>query len=981
MLPRRTKSLICLPSLLEPSAAVLSALLLSVGAGDVSLGLRQAHAVGEQNARLRGTVVEAGTNVPMPGARVELRSEALIGGPRKAISDEEGRFDFPLIPPGRYDVTVTYEGLKPTRRRVTLELGQTETLRIAVSAEAAKTETLVVVEERKRLDTDKVSTGRVLSADSQARIATSRRYQDVVQQVPGVSGGSNPVMAGGSFRHNRYLVDGLDITDPVSNTFSANFNFDAIAQMDLLLLAVDAQYNSLGGVINLVTKRGSDRFQLDASLFINHQSLSVGSRAGGQLYEGRLRDQSDPPPPNASYQANLNFGGPLVKQKLWFYLSAQYWYRLSSVVPGPPLNSQHTPLDRHDVYTRLKLTWAPAPRHRVELSLNSDPAWISNIRNLNPANGNTNSYTGESEYYQRQGGVFGILNYDWFIRDNLIFGVQTGLQLTTITTGAQNGDEISSSYFDRASTVTWNAADAATLVDDKRWRFQLDPTLTWVKRGWLGQHTFKAGAQFQYLRYYQLGGTPGNSIYTDDTAQMADGGALQRDTTSVDRPFGCNPLQPNPRMGLAATPCSRFTSYEPRRAQVRDGYALGVFLQDMWKPTDWLTIVPGLRVDYGTSKNSRGEVTHNLLGFGPRIGASIDLLRDGKLLLKAAYGRSNEVGTLRIAANADAGAAQSTWEWTRAAGTNGRFDRFVGSQGGDRGYDLRGRCSDGSWNADCGNAALSLRPPQADFVTASLEREVARNVSVSLTYTYRLLSNLWEDIQINAQRRLDGGDNAQFGDKSRGGVVAYRPTAEATRRYNGLDLVLAGSPSPSWQFMVAYTLSFLDGTVDDQLSTFRDDPPRDFRFYGYLADDHRHQLKANGSYTWRGLSLGVNMAFLTGAPATRLYQGPLGYVVRYGWRGTDPAADPNDVRKWTELRSPDVLDIALRAQYDLHSITQQHISAIVDVFNLLDLSSPANTGSNTTNQSGFESRNSASYGAVTNRQVPFRVQFGVRYQY
>ena len=62
-------------------------------------------------------------------------------------------------------------------------------------------------------------------------------------------------------------------------------------------------------------------------------------------------------------------------------------------------------------------------------------------------------------------------------------------------------------------------------------------------------------------------------------------------------------------------------------------------------------------------------------------------------------------------------------------------------------------------------------------------------------------------------------------------------------------------------------------------------------------------------------------------------------------------------------------------------ITRQHLSAIVDLFNLLDLSSATNTGSNTANQAGFEARNSVSYGAATNRQVPFRVQFGVRYQY
>ena len=204
---------------------------------------------------------------------------------------------------------------------------------------------------------------------------------------------------------------------------------------------------------------------------------------------------------------------------------------------GPPLNSQHPSLDRHDVYARLKLTWAPAPRHRVELSLNADPAWISNLRNLAPANGNSNSYAPESEFNQRQGGVFGILNYDWFLRDNLIFGVQTGLQLVTITNAAQNGDPISASYFDRASTITWNAADAAT--PGRRSALALpagsDADLGEARLAWGAAHV-QGRAQFQYLRYYQLSGTPGKFDHTDDTGRAMDGGALQRDATSADRP-------------------------------------------------------------------------------------------------------------------------------------------------------------------------------------------------------------------------------------------------------------------------------------------------------------------------------------------------------------------------------------------------------------------------------------------------------------
>jgi hypothetical protein len=942
----------------------------------LALPVQQAWAVGEQNARLRGQVVEAGTNVPMPGARIETSSDALIGGPRRTVTDEDGNFDFTLLPPGRYLLTISYEGLRPTKRKLTLEVGQTESLKIPLTAELAASETTVIVEERKRLDSDRLSTGKVLTAEQQSKLATPRRYQDVVQQLAGVTGGSNPVMAGGSLRHNRYLVDGLDITDPVDNTFSANFNFDAIAQMDMLLLAVDAQYNSLGGVINLVTKRGSDKFTLDTSLYVNHQALSAGARSGSQLYEGRLLDQSDPRPPTSSYQANLNIGGPLIKQKLWYYFSTEYRYRVTSVVPGPPLNIQHPPLERHDLYARLKLTWAPASKHRLELSVNGDPTYLSNIRNLAPDNGNTNSYSAESEFYQRQGGVFGILNWDWFVTDKVIVNVQTGLHGFGFSNGPQNGDAVSSSHFDRASTITWNATDANLLVVNQRWRYQLDPTITWLKKGWAGSHTFKAGAQLQYLRNYALVGTPGNSVYTDDTAQPMDAGRLQRDPTSTQLPPGCVPGQP--AVPGAPTPCFQLTQYEPQRAQVRTGYAAGVFLQDTWKPTSYLTLVPGIRVDYGTTRNSEGEVVQNLLGIGPRIGASLDLTRDGKTLLKLAYGRSNEVASLRIATYADANSRNSTWGYNRATG---RFDSFFSSEGGAGGYDLRGTCPDGSVTLACGNAKLNLSPPHADFVTASIERELYANLAGAITYTYRLISSQWEDIEVNARRTLDGGNIAGFGDPSQGNIRVYRPTAEAIRRYQAVDFTVAGNPSPNWQLFVGYTLSFLDGTVDDQLGNFRNDPPRDFRYFGYLNDDHRHAIKANGNYSWKGLTAGVSMQYLTGAPTTRLYLQNLGYTGRYGWRGIDPNADPNDVRKWTELRSPDVFDLSVRAQYDFHQLTGQHISLIVDVFNALNLSTAVNAGANTTNQVGFEARNSPSYGTALSRQAPLRAQFGIRYQY
>ncbi len=926
---------------------------------------QSAYAVGEQNGRLRGSVVEAGSQVPLPGAQVTIKSDAMIGQ-RTATTDEEGGFDFPSVPHGTYTITVTYEGMRPIKRKARVELGETQNIRIAFSAELAASETTTIVEERKRIDSDKVSTGRVLRAEDQGKIATQRTYQTVVQQLPGVVGTGNPIMAGGSSRHNRYLVDGLDITDPVTNTFSANFNFDAIAQIDTQLLAIDAQYNSLGGVINLITKRGSDQFHVDASFYLNHQSLSSGARAGAQLYEGKLDDQSDPRPPNASYQANINLSGPLIKQKLWFYLSTELRYNLSSVVPGPPLNVQHDARVFLGVYPRLKLTFQPAARHRLELSINSDPATITNAQQAN-------TYSSEAEYTQKQGGLFGVLNYDYFVRDNLIFGVQAGISWNRLEISAANNDYTQSNYFDRNSTIRWNAATASRLQDDQRWRYQLDPTVTWVKKGWLGEHTVKFGAQLSYLYRYRYIATGGNSTYTDDTGQSADGGALVRDGTSTDRPFGCNPLSPNPRAGSMATPCFQASYYDPALVLHQQGFGIGGFIQDLWKPTKWLTIVPGLRIDYGQTKNSQNQIVQNLLGFGPRLGVNVDLTRDGKTVFKFAYGRANETLSLLSTSSADARQFTSTWQWNR---TSNRYDRFVISSGGAKGYDLTGRCEDGTVSPDCGNARLSLTPPRADFVTVSLDREIVPNVIGSIAFTHRMLSFMWDDIEVNAKTTLDGGAYRDYGDKRYGSIYAYRPVKEAFRRYNGLDFVIGGNPSPNWSAYIAYTLSWLDGTSDDQITTFRDDPPRDFRYYGYLGDDRRHSLKANGSYTWRGLTLGTNILFFSGAPVTRLYLAENGYVVRNGWRGVDPNADPNDIRKWTELRTPDTLGIDVRAQYDIldpfrSRVGNHRLSIIVDIFNALDLSVPTT----------FETNNAATYGTVSARQTPLRVQLGARYQY
>src|SRR5579883_2609861 len=224
--------------------------LCALGVLGILLHSPDARAVGEQNGRVEGVVTDAQTGVPMPGATVKVTSKALIGGPRSVNTDDNGHYELVELPPGTYDMEIGYEGVKPVKRRFVVRQGQAVPMNVKWSVELAQQETTVVVEERHMTNPDSTQTGTVLTLDQESKVASGRRYQDVITQVAGVSseqGEGNPVVKGATLLHNRYLVDGLDITDPVTNTFSANINFDSIASVEMLTGGMEAQYNSLGG--------------------------------------------------------------------------------------------------------------------------------------------------------------------------------------------------------------------------------------------------------------------------------------------------------------------------------------------------------------------------------------------------------------------------------------------------------------------------------------------------------------------------------------------------------------------------------------------------------------------------------------------------------------------------------------------------------------------------------------------------------------
>ncbi len=925
-----------------------------------------AHAIGEQTGRIKGTITDGATKAPMPGVTVTVRSPALIGGPRTVFSSDDGRYEVPNLPPGEYVVEVEYPGGKPAIRRIIVRQGETAPLDIVYSAEMEE-ETVRVVARQRLTRPDSNQTGTVLGADAMARVATGRTYQNIAQQVPGVSGGGNPNIKGGVLVQNRYLIDGLDITDPVTGTFSTNLTFDSIGSVEVITGGMEAQYNAMGGVINVITNGGSDDWQANASVFVGHSSLATSGTYGAFLYDGVRPFNDTAAGSDQSGQANVNIGGPLISQRLWF--NATYEFRFTEIfaAKGPPLgvppfDIQHPARTFYGHFGRLKLNWAPSAAHHFSLSANADPAFINNT-----AAGNKNFYLGVAEGRQNQGGMFSIASWDYFINNNVNTNVQAGFQVFTIETGPQGRlatvDFTGCDKFSAANcTYDPNRARRVNNFDgtawyqggvyqlDRRWTGQFDPSVS-IRGSAAGSHDAKIGIQARVNYRTRTLETPGGSVFTDGPRGAVAGAPLEAGL--------CDPTAPG------APGCFRRTDRENYKAH-QTGYGAGLYLQDRWWTSlKWLTLLPGVRFDYGRTLDRKGNEVSSLFGIGPRFGAIVDLTGDSKTILSGFYGRANEVLTLLPASNVDNSeqAVERTFEWDPMTNDYTIPIAQVGGPGNSR-------------------VAKNLKPPRTDEITASLRREILQGSAAGVDYTWKRVSNMWDGVEVNRIWDPTGTRVVGFVDPNKPlqAVIEYATLAANYRTYQGVDVYVEGRPTQNWDFAGAYTLSWTYGPGTSVLgqnnprSQF--DNPRQAKFYdGFLPEDLRHQIKARASYSFRGLTVGAFYSYLSGAPLTKTFFNATtaSYINYRSPLGTEPGAG-NDITQVSEFRLPDRSVLDMRVSYNiLPQMFRSRLILIADIFNVFNSRLPTDIVS--------ADLASGTFGQVAARQAPFRAQLAINYRY
>ena len=277
-------------------------------------------------ASLRGVVTDSAKK-PLAGAAVLLQ-QPKTGVEYYAIVNRDGRYSMHGIKPDDgYVMTVEFIGYEPFRvSNVVLRLGETRTENVMLKESAVSLDEVVVAAQTVK------SAGVTENFDKQQiemLPTVSRSLYDVVRLMPQANSvrGGGMSFGGVANRYNSFMVNGVANNDMYGLSSSGThgglsnanpISLDAIEQIEVAVASYDVRRSGFGGgMINAITKSGTNSFAGSAYTYYNNQDF-YGTTAGRDVERReRLEQQS-------SRIHGVTLGGPIVKDKLFFFVSGEY---------------------------------------------------------------------------------------------------------------------------------------------------------------------------------------------------------------------------------------------------------------------------------------------------------------------------------------------------------------------------------------------------------------------------------------------------------------------------------------------------------------------------------------------------------------------------------------------------------------------------------------------------------------------------------
>jgi len=892
----------------------------------LALALAAPLATAQTSGSVSGVITDE-TGAVLPGAAVTV-SGPRLQGVRTATTDAQGRYRFSNIPAGDdYKVTASLSGFQPlTKEGLHVFLGQDATVNLQIKA--ALTEAVTVVGESPLVDVTRTTTGVNVTASQFETLPTARNFQQLTTLAPGVTlemgdhdtrFATSPNVGASSAPENNYIIDGLSATDPRFGTSGTNLTMNFVQEVQVMTGGYGAEYGrSTGGVFNVVTKSGGNTFHGDVFTYYRNKDWSPDQVVRRRNKETTTFFNGDS---NVDFGASL--GGPIVKDKLWFFAAADPTRR-TTYIGGSVTGGQAAPStgQKYDTDANIfagKLTFTPSTNHTLVLTAFGDPTtqqgWL----------GLANSEPGPALRVQRTGSYNGAFRYNGILSPKWLIEASVGRhhQRNELEPDSDTGRTVPRQVDETIGQYEYGGFQRIQNDQSDRDAFLLKFT------NFFGNHELRYGVDVEknkydadlhelWYRYFGFSGSRGG-YYIQGRDYFVQGKGT---TTNA-----------------------------------------ALFAQDSWKISSSLTLNLGLRYEEQWLDSAQNVAVGNSLAEGeacnadvtacrtidqlklkgnwaPRIGLVWDPLKNGKSKVYGFWGRFYEAIPLDMNIRAINGERYIITQWVNP---NPAINASNWYNPGGSPLD-----TNGAWNVRTQSALTALTPLDEDLkaqyqdeIVVGTDYQFSNSWSVGARYVDRSLKRVIEDFGIftdpSDPQLLTG---YVIGNPSEGAFGA--PYDAPKRYYRAVELTLQRAKTNNWQLLTSFVYAKAKGNyeglyisgydqLDPNITALYDIPSFLSNAYGTLRADKPYQFKVHGAYTFPfGLTVSEGFFLSAGIPISA--QGPEiynGYGDGTIWMKT----------RGTEGRTSAYYSLDLHADYDLPVFGRKsgkRLSIIVDAFNVLN---------------------------------------------
>jgi len=790
-------------------------------------------------------IVQTGDNKPVANAVAKISGVLLPAG-RTYTTGGDGLFRFRGLLPGKYVLEASHPEMAAVNEKEEIQVGLGKTIQVIVlmMPVGKVSEEVTVRAASPVIDLKSTEISANWQKEIVQKLPIGRSYSSLWQLAPGVADNRDfAPNAGGNKQDNVFLYDGSNITNPFFGTLGANFSELDIAEFSIKRGGISAEFGRAAGMVtNAITKSGTNDFTGTIRLVAEPAAFT------GENMDPNIITKYN------NYNPALSFGGPVVKDKVWFYLSAN---TPRSSTTGRRNNLGSVP-DARSTSNELffKLSATPHPNHLI----------VASIRNADSSSKNggvgVNDHPNVSITGEGLNQIF-YLAWNWTISRSTYLElkydhVQMDYKSVPNTDlrykpawDINNLDRMG--YFQTATgyviggaTTSGQYVGAASETNTQNFfRDEIKLVLSQYLDFSGHSHLIKAGFAFddggEYLERKANGW--GSIIYYS---------AL---SSSVD------PLR---RPGFRAR-------YYPEQApQDSRGRTYSIFLQDQVSVGERLTFTLGVLAnrDEFSTKTSTGKKTFLTFDFGkeiqPRLGFTYMIDKKAGDKLYASYGRYNNMDNRSLAR---AAAPLRVY----------RSDAFLLVDGTV--------LSDTPQASETGKVILpGLKPTSSDEFVLGYSRPFGKVWSIEVWGQYRTVKNVIEDyptvnVMTSPSSFVYGNLNGALKDIN-GNVVTGFENVVAKREYKALSFELKRQWSDNWSWTVMYTWSRLYGNWDLDYSpgtslfyasSYIQDAPglyiQDPLRTGPMSGDRTHIFKSFFSWEfYKNLTLGAYFRAQTGRP-------------------------------------------------------------------------------------------------------------------